>query len=113
MQPIIYVGSDNLLYLLGLTDQASGTFVTNAAVAANLWDAGRQNQIAGPIALSYVAGPLTVNGNTYADGNYRGQLPASAALSPDTRYLLELTATASGNTLFKRIPLLAEYDEIN
>lgn len=104
----LYVGSDNLLWLLGLTDEVTNTFVNGATVVATIINP--DGSTLATVTLSYVAGPQTVNGVTYTDGCYRGQLPAATALIPQVNYSIETVATFNANVLTKVVVAGAAYD---
>jgi len=107
--PVLYLSSANLLYLLGLHDVVSGAFVTAATVTVQLQDE-LQNNVGSPITLTNVPGPLTVNGLTYADGNYRGVVPANSLPLTAGSYNALVTATYQGVTMTKLSPVSVQWD---
>lgn len=97
---LLNLNSDNELYLLGLTDLLTGSYVTTATVSATVKTLS--GTTIGTVTLSYVSGSLTVsqpNGltQTSAGGNYRGQLPYSTSLTEGAVYNIVVTATSGSN----------------
>lgn len=71
---ILYDQNTNQLWLLGLTD-VDGSVVTSATVTGTIVDEDGATVWTGT--LTYTAGAVTVDGITYADGNYLATIPAS------------------------------------
>lgn len=96
---VISIGSDNLVRLDALTNASSGALVNNAAVSFVLKDS------TGAIILNST--PMSFVSN----GRYEGTLPAATSgnLGLNNLYTIEITATASGITLFRRLSCIAKY----
>lgn len=80
-----YVDNDNLIAVSGLTNEASGSYINDAAVTCTLYDDDAA-EVAGqtwPLTLSYVAD---------SDGIYRGTLEYDLAMTNDTKYLIKIDA---------------------
>jgi|SRR6185437_4069740 len=99
---MLFVASDNLIWLLGLVDnnQSPPAYVTSATVSAQVSTLDG-TAIGSAVTMTYVAGSQTVslpNGQTQtsADGNYKGDLPNTVALVDGTTYYLTVTATSGG-----------------
>lgn len=109
--PTLYVSSDQFLWILGLIDnsQAGAPYVTNATVTATIADR-YGNAIGGTITLSYQSGSQTVNGNTYAGGNYRGVLPHTDPLAAGSKYIVTVTISNGTYQTVKQLTLNAQYD---
>ena len=86
-----------------LTDELTGTVITDATVTAQLEDEGG-TQVTGetwPITLAHVTG-----------GIYRGAAAYGVAVQEGARYVVEIVATKSGNRATWRMPVVArERDE--
>jgi hypothetical protein len=97
---VLAVGSDNLVRLDALTNASTGAFVNNAVVTFTLKDASG-SVLVSAVSMPYVAG---------SNGRYEGVLTvAMATLVAETLYTVEITATQSGATLFRRLPCIAKY----
>lgn len=97
----VYRGSDMLLEVEGLTDEASGDIVNTATVSATLKDAAGAT-VAGetwPKTMPYVA-------NT--SGVYRALLPATLVLAANARYTAEITALYNGYKAFWTVDVLCK-----
>ena len=82
-----------------LTDAITRAVITDATVTAQLEDSAGAT-ISGqawPITLAHVSG-----------GVYRGSAAAAVAVVQGARYIVEITATKSGNTGTWRVPVIAE-----
>jgi hypothetical protein len=80
----VYFSSDNLLEVTGLKNAASGNFVNNATVTANIVDSdGNAVTNATNISLSYISG---------SNGNYRGTIPDTADIDRSAEYVAQITA---------------------
>lgn len=81
----LYYGSDMLLEVSGLKDQANGAWINDATVAVTLEDSA-DNLVVGeswPLALTYVTG---------SDGVYRAILRDTLTLAINARYVATVTA---------------------
>lgn len=105
------LSSDNLLYVLGLTDNLTGSYVTNASVTASLYDPAGNLVAGSTITLAYVAGSMTVNGKSYADGNYRGQMLNTVGLIQGTVYTVQITISVGSNQLTLSRSISCLYDQ--
>lgn len=70
------IGNDNRVWLYGLLDTTTGTYVNNAVLTFNVTDPTGA-VVASGITMNYVAG---------SNGNYIGILPASTVLVAGTQY---------------------------
>lgn len=86
----LYIGSDSDVCLLGMRDGITGTYLTSGTAVYTL---KRGSTTIDSGSLTYTAGSYTINGVTYADGNYFGVIDASitANLTPNVNYTLVLT----------------------
>jgi hypothetical protein len=99
MLEVLAIGSDNLVRLDALTNASTGAFVNSASVSFVLRDA-LGNIVVGTTAMPYVTG---------SNGRYEGAIPAATALVENATYTLEITATASGLVLFRKVSAIAKY----
>lgn len=104
VQPrVIYIGEDNDVCWSGMVTASDNVAVTDAVVAMTLVDdAG--NIVSGASGL-----PLVYDVDTPSD--YLGVLPSTIELDEAARYYLEITATRGPDQGFRRIPIVATYDE--
>lgn len=89
---MIPIDSDAMVEVANLQDAASGAYVNDATVTADLIDADGE-VLANDVALNYVAG---------SDGRYRGYLPNEATGQLDANEQARLVVTvvhADGRTL--------------
>lgn len=97
----VYISSDNLVTVDGLTDEATGSYVNDATVTAKLTtdSAGVSTVSGSSITLSYVAA---------SDGKYRGEMPYTVSLTEGTTYYL---FALRGSRVIGRRPVRAGYYE--
>jgi hypothetical protein len=99
---VIAIGSDNIVRLDLLTDAsgAGGTLIGGATVSFTLKDA------TGAAILSNVSMPMSV-----LLARYEGTIPATTTntLTLNALYTIEITATYSGTTLFRKLSCIAKY----
>jgi hypothetical protein len=97
---ILYVGSDTLLTVDGLKDQATGQYVNAASVSATVRDVDLQAVEGGTgLTLEYVAN---------SNGKYQGVIPYTLTLTPGATYYLDITITDQQRRL-DRIRCQAQY----
>lgn len=106
--PALYVSSDQYLWVLGLVDNTTGSYVTTATVSAQLSDI--TGDIGSPISLAYQSGSQTVNGRTFAGGNYSGLLGHATDLTAGSNYTCTITITSGAYQTVKVVSLGAQYD---
>lgn len=84
---MIAIGSDNALFLSGLQDSLTSSYLNSAVVTWQLTDSS--NTVLGSGSLSYVSA---------SNGDYQGNMPNSltSTLVVGQRYFLTWTATYSG-----------------
>lgn len=87
----LLIGSTNVLELTALQDTVTGAYPTDAEVTASLALAGQPVTGAQGLPLAYVAG------TTDEETTYRGELPATVALTPRVYTLTITAADPSGN----------------
>lgn len=109
-QPVLYVSSDQYLWVLGLVDNSTAAYVTGATVSAVITDSA--GTTLATVSLTYQSGSQVVNGVTSAGGNYRGLLAHSVTLTAGQNYTVSVTITNSTMQLYKQFPLAAQYDAI-
>ena len=83
----LYLGSDNIVEVRNLTNQATGVIDTGASVVCTLTDRSG-NEVAGatwPVSLTHVSA-----------GTYRAVLPDDLVLIDKRRYIATIVATGSG-----------------
>lgn len=91
----IYIGNDNIAWVLGLTNAVDSETVDDATVTGQLKE--RDGTAVGA-ALSFSAhGSVTIEGTTYPAGNYRATLEEDLALSRGEHYVLHIDADAGGD----------------
>jgi hypothetical protein len=96
--PSILSASTNVIEIINLRDVLlgePGTVITAATVSAQIFEEDGVTLIAGipdPITLS-------ADGGGNPEGNYRGLVPAGAAVSVGDRFRAVITALDAGNTL--------------
>lgn len=83
----LYVGNDMMIEVEGLTNEATGQIVNDAAVAVTLLDT-QGNQVGGQV------WPLTMGYVAETDGIYRATLADTLGVVVNTRYLARITADA-------------------
>ncbi len=92
----LYIGSDSEICLLGMRDGITGDYLTSGTATYQLT---RQNSstVIDSGSLTYQSGSVTINGITYADGNYFATLDASitSALAPKSNYTITITFAQS------------------
>lgn len=84
---ILWDGSDMVVEIRGLENEITGANLNSATVTCTLTNADG-DEVAGqswPMALGYV---------TDSAGIYRGTLPYSLSISPDSRYTLKIDVNA-------------------
>ena len=114
----LYVGSTNIIWLLGATQTAEdGTSSEFAAgtVTVQIMDLSGAN-VGSAVTLTYKSGSKTVNGTTYASGNWSGTLGSDAALVAGTQYQAMVVGTVQGNSkpdLTKLLQVVANYDGVD
>lgn len=91
----LYVANDTNIELLGLTTE-DGAYVTDAAISCVISDP--TGATVATVSLAYLGTSVTLGGNTYKDGNYRGVLSGSnsPALVAGTVYTLSYNASNYG-----------------
>ncbi|MGH7139028.1 MAG: hypothetical protein ACREHD_25055 [Pirellulales bacterium] len=91
----LYIANDINIELLGLTTE-DGAYVTDAAISCVIIDP-TGNSLA-TVSLAYLGTSVSVGGQTYKDGNYRGVLSGSnsPALVAGTIYTLSYSASNYG-----------------
>ncbi len=97
----LYQGSDMLLELEGLTDEASGAVLNGATVSCTLKDSAGV-PLTGetwPKAMPYVAS---------TDGVYRAALPTTLVVTPGGRYTAEILAINAGQRALWRVDVLCK-----
>lgn len=85
---IIYIQSDNIIEVTGVTNAATGAFLNDATVTLTLLDAALETPIIGqtwPLELSYI---------TASDGNYRGMIINGITVSENQILLAEVIVDA-------------------
>jgi hypothetical protein len=90
----LYIGNTNALELAALRNQVTGEVANAATVTCTLKDTAG-NAVAGetwPLAMAYVPG---------SEGLYRCYLVSTLPLTPEARYVAEVTATVSGSLIGK------------
>jgi hypothetical protein len=97
---VLNVGNSNLIEIV-LQDEVDASYINSATASITIVDTSG-NSISGetwPVSLAYVAS---------SDGLYRATLSSSIGIVSGQRYVGEITATASGNTGYWEVPILAE-----
>ncbi len=102
---LISIGSDVLVRLDKLKNASTDAYINSATVSFRLKDSDGAS-IQGPTTMSYIAS---------SDGRYEGVITAvnSASLGQNAVYYVEITATFSGFTLFRKLSCVARYRSIN
>lgn len=77
--------NDNTIWLLGLTDEDTGSFVTNATVT---WEIRTAKYPDGSVVLSG-------SGSHVSSGDYKCDIPASDLLTPGTRFVRRVMGVSS------------------
>lgn len=85
----LYAANDNNIDLLNLQDE-DGKYITDAVLSCAVTDAVT-GTVMGTVTLTYLGSAVAVG--SYADGNYRGVLLASANLVAGTAYKLAYTSS--------------------
>jgi len=107
MPLVVYEDNDNLIWVLGLTNNLTEAFVTTASGTAQLKDVDGAN-VGSAVTLSYQSGSRTVNGVTYTGGNYAGTLEEDEAIVAGTSYTAHVDIDATGDLKAHwEIPVLA------
>jgi len=98
---LISIGSDVMVRLDKLKNASTDAYINSATVSFRLKDSDG-NTIQGPTTMSYIAS---------SDGRYEGGITAasSGALTESASYSVEITATFSGFTLFRKLSCIARY----
>jgi hypothetical protein len=88
-----------------LKNASTDAYINSATVSFRLKDAEGAT-IQGPTTMSYVAA---------SDGRYEGVITAvnTATLDPNAVYAVEITATFTGFTLFRKLSCVARYRSNN
>lgn len=96
-----YIGSDNLVQIVGLYNVLTGAYVNTATIVGQLYDS----------ADTAVDDPITFTADGAGTGNYNGTLPATvtAELTEGAYYYLEITITSGDNQLIVRYNRKASY----
>lgn len=100
MAKIVWVANDNLLKLVDLQDEATGTYITDATVTVTVKDEDG-TAVSGPnwpISGSYVVG---------TNATYHMLLPDTMVLTKDTHYWAFIDATKDALTGHWEYPLTA------
>jgi hypothetical protein len=84
----LYINASNIIYLNGLYDNISETYVNNASVTYTITDNSST-----PVATGSLAYISTTN------GNYSVQLASNLSLINNTQYTVTVVAVYGGNTL--------------
>jgi hypothetical protein len=98
---VLAIGSDNLVRLDVLQNASSATYINGAAVSFVVLDSGGAI-VQGTTVMNYVAA---------SNGRYEGTIPASITrtLTLNALYTIQITATYSGATLFRKLSGIAKY----
>lgn len=91
----IYIGNDNIIWLLGLTNMVTGNAITNATVTAQIKDRAGTN--VGSIIAFSSHGSIAIEGTTYPSGNYRGVVEEDVDLDRGGHYVVHIDADAGGD----------------
>lgn len=99
----LFYNNDNLIQILGLVDELTGTFVNSATANCQIVD-DQQNNIGSAVSLSYVAN---------SNGNYQGIVPAATtnAMSVGVGYRAVITATVSAAQAQWQLPVVMQRRE--
>jgi hypothetical protein len=102
---LISIGSDVMVRLDKLKNASTDAYINSATVSFRLKDSDGAT-IQGPTTMSYIAS---------SDGRYEGVISAvnTATLSQNATYYVEITATFSGYTLFRKVSSVARYRSTN
>ena len=103
------VNTDNMIYLVNLTDLITGAAITGATVTAQIIQVPTGAVLA-TISLLYVAGSVVLNGVTYTGANYRGQFAFGAGVALVTDYNVVVVAVSGSNQLESVARLPGQYD---
>lgn len=91
----IYIGNDNIIWLLGLTNTVSGNAVNAATVTGQVKTRAGVNVGS---AISFTPhGSITIDGTTYPDGNYRGAVEEDLDMDRGGHYVAHIDADAGGD----------------
>src|SRR5579862_1320446 len=104
---MLYVGSDNLIWLVNLTNNAviPPVYATSATVVATVTDSS--GNVVSTFSMAYVGANVKINlpdGQTITgvDGNYNGTLPYTASLiDGSTYYVAAVASFGGGQRLFR------------
>jgi hypothetical protein len=101
---LISIGSDVLVRLDKLKNASTDSYLNAATVTFNLKDSSG-TVIQGPTTMGYVAA---------SNGRYEGVITSAntGALSQNSLYYVEITATSGGYTLFRKLSCVARYRSI-
>ena len=102
MIEVISIGSDNMVRLDLLTNVSTGAYVSSATTTFTLKDStgavfnGQSN-----VNMPYIAA---------SNGRYEGTIPnaTTTLMAPDSRYTVEITATAGTIVLFRVLSCIAK-----
>lgn len=101
MPAALFLGNDMRIRWDRMTDELTGSFVNDATVTFTLkTTAGVAVSGAEAVSMPYVSG---------SDGRYQAKLAGSVALTNQSRYFLEISASSAGRLGFRRIPIEAKY----
>jgi len=81
----IYLETDNIVWVRGLKDQVTGSYVNDATITATLYD--KDDQVvsgAENLPVPYVNG---------SDGDYAGAIPHTVSLTAGEAYTVKVTVT--------------------
>lgn len=97
----LYQGSDMLLELEGLSDEASGAILNGATVTCTLKDSAGVNVVGEtwPKAMAYVAS---------SDGVYRAALSNTLTVTAGGRYTADILAINAGQRAVWRVDVLCK-----
>jgi len=98
---VINIGSDNLIRVDELTNEATDEYVNDATVTMTLRDSDLE-VVSGAqsLSLTYVAA---------SNGRYHGALPDTLSLTAGSLYFLDVTTVSGSITRLDRIPCRAHY----
>lgn len=91
----VYVGNDNIAWLLGLTNSTTDEAINDATVTGQVRERGGED-VGSPLTFS-PHGSIAIEGTTYPAGNYRATLEEDLALERGDHYVLEIDADAGGD----------------
>ena len=99
MAEVIYDGNTNAVFIDGLRNSATNTYVNDATVQLTLVDAD-DVEVTGetwPVSGTYLSG---------SDGDYQAVISTSASLTVGRKYTAKVTATSGGVTGYWEIPVV-------